>query len=171
MGNKEAKKYLDENGYVLNPEYTKWKEEMDVDVNWDTRKEAKEFIDRFLDEAKGDEEEETEEVEEEETEEEEVEEVEPEEDNAEPETAGTGKAVPSTMIKNLVEVVNDYVRTQYELSRDEKSEIINNMKVSVGDFSPDKKGLRVVATSRFTENGTDKKDVEIVLDVRTEKGV
>lgn len=79
--------------------------------------------------------------------------------------------ISSNLLKNLIDILRVYVMTEYELSEDEKDQIVDNMKVSLGQHSKGAlgKGPRFVATSFYNESEGQTTPVEITIEVITEK--
>lgn len=83
----------------------------------------------------------------------------------------TGEEVSGNLLKNLIDILHDYVNSEFMVSDDEKNQIINNMKIKLDKHNKGvwKKGPRFVATSEFVKDDTNKRDVEIGIEIVTEK--
>jgi len=81
------------------------------------------------------------------------------------------KKVSTNLLKNIIDVMKEYVTTEYDLSEDEKMQIINNMEISVEEHG---KGIltnspKFVATSKYNESEGKSTPVEITIEIVTEK--
>lgn len=82
------------------------------------------------------------------------------------------KKVSSNLLKNVIDVVKEYVSTEFtELSEDEKMQIINNMEIGVEENGKGvlKKSPRFVASSSYNEKEGKSTPVEITVELVTEK--
>jgi hypothetical protein len=81
------------------------------------------------------------------------------------------KKVSSNLLKNIIDVIKEYVITEYDLSEDEKMQIINNMEIGVEthDRGVLKNGPRFIATSKYNESEGKSTPVEINIEIVTEK--
>jgi len=81
------------------------------------------------------------------------------------------KKVSSTLLKNIIDVIKEYVITEYDLTEDEKMQIVNNMQIGIEEHDKGvlKKGPRFVATSKYDEGEGKSVPVEIVIEVITDK--
>ncbi len=166
MANKEAKQYLSEVADSL------IEEEEKTEVIEESTDNKSDYIDSVINEAPEDEVEGGEEEAELDIDAGEEEEAgeEPQEDLSPEPQEGVGASVPAGMIKNFVDIINDYVRSQYKITNEEKNEIIKNMQISVGEFEPENAGLKVVGNSMYVTGQKEKKPVEIVLEMVTTNG-
>lgn len=95
---------------------------------------------------------------------------EPSEETTEESGEESNGAISTGLMKNLIDIINEYVVSEYKLPDDAKSEIVKNMKVKVEqhdqgvvDNSP-----KFVAISYYTKDG-DKKNVKIEVPIITEE--
>jgi hypothetical protein len=81
------------------------------------------------------------------------------------------KKISSNLLKNLIDILRDYVSSEFDLSEDQKIQIINNMKISLEEHDRGviKKGPKFVATSTYNETEDKETQVEIVVEIVTEK--
>ncbi|MFW6272625.1 MAG: hypothetical protein ACOC2U_02455 [bacterium] len=81
------------------------------------------------------------------------------------------KQVSSNLLKNIIDVIKEYVATEYDLSEDEKMQIINNMEVGIEEHDSGvlKNGPRFIATSIYSESEGESVPVEIKVEITTEK--
>jgi len=81
------------------------------------------------------------------------------------------KKVSSNLLKNIIDVIKEYVVTEYDLSDDEKMQIINNMEIGIEEHDKGVvgKGPRFIATSNYNESEGESTPVEIVIEIVTEK--
>ena len=81
------------------------------------------------------------------------------------------KKVSSNFLKNIIDVIKEYVITEFDLSEDEKMQIINNMEIGVEEHNSGvlKNGPRFVASSKYNESEGEALPVEIVVEIVTEK--
>jgi len=81
------------------------------------------------------------------------------------------KKVSSNLLKNIIDVLKEYVLTEFDLSDDEKMQIINNLQIGVEEHNEGvlKNGPRFIATSNYDESEGEKVTVEIKIDIVTEK--
>jgi len=81
------------------------------------------------------------------------------------------KKVSSNLLKNIIDVIKEYVVTEFDLSEDEKMQIINNMEIGVErhDKGILKNSPRFLATSEYNESEGESTKVEIVIEIVTEK--
>lgn len=81
------------------------------------------------------------------------------------------KKVSSVLLKNIIDVIKEYIMTEYDLTEDEKMDIINNMEIGVEEHDRGilKKGPRFIATSNYDEGEGKKVPVEITVEIVTEK--
>jgi hypothetical protein len=81
------------------------------------------------------------------------------------------KKVSSNLLKNIIDVLKEYIVTEYDLTEDEKMQIINNMQIGVEEHDKGilKKGPRFVASSKYDEGEGKSIPVEIIIEVVTNK--
>ena len=81
------------------------------------------------------------------------------------------KKVSSNLLKNIIDVIKEYVVTEYDLTEDEKMQIINNMQIGVEEHDKGilKKGPRFIASSNYDEGEGKSVPVEIVIEIITDK--
>lgn len=81
------------------------------------------------------------------------------------------KKVSSNLLKNIIDVLKEYIVTEYDLTEDEKMQIINNMQIGVEEHDKGilKKGPRFVASSNYDEGEGKSVPVEIVIEIVTDK--
>jgi len=81
------------------------------------------------------------------------------------------KKVSSNLLKNIIDVLKEYIVTEYDLTEDEKMQIINNMQIGVEEHDKGilKKGPRFIATSNYDEGEGKSVPVEIVIEIVTDK--
>lgn len=81
------------------------------------------------------------------------------------------KQVSVQLTKNIIDIIRDYVVTEYDISEDEKSQILSNMKIGLEEHDKGvlKKGPKFVATSKYNETEDKEVPVEIVIEIVTEK--
>ena len=81
------------------------------------------------------------------------------------------KKVSSNLLKNIIDVLKEYIVTEYDLTEDEKMQIINNMHIGVEEHDRGilKKGPKFVAASSYDEGEGKSVPVEIVIEIVTEK--
>jgi len=81
------------------------------------------------------------------------------------------KKVSSNLLKNIIDVIKEYVVTEFDLSEDEKMQIINNMEIGVEKHDKGilKNSPRFLATSKYNESEGEATAVEIVIEIVTEK--
>jgi len=81
------------------------------------------------------------------------------------------KKVSSNLLKNIIDVLKEYIATEYDLTEDEKMQIINNMQIGVEEHDKGilKKGPRFIATSNYDEGEGKSVPVEIVIEIVTDK--
>lgn len=81
------------------------------------------------------------------------------------------KKVSSNLLKNVIDVIKEYIVTEFDLSEDEKMQVINNMEIGIETHD---RGVlngspKFVATSNYNETEGETVPVEIVLEISTEK--
>ena len=81
------------------------------------------------------------------------------------------KEVSVSLTKNIIDILREYVISEYDLSEDEKSQILNNMKIGLEEHDKGvlKNGPRFVASSVYSESEGDSTPVEITIEIVTEK--
>ena len=81
------------------------------------------------------------------------------------------KQVSANLTKNIIDIIRDYVISEYDISEDEKSQVLNNMKLGLEEHDKGvlKKGPKFVATSSYSESQGNEVPVEIVIEIVTEK--
>lgn len=81
------------------------------------------------------------------------------------------KKVSSNLLKNIIDVIKEYIVTEFDLSEDEKMQVINNMEIGVETHEKGvlKNSPRFVATSKYDESEGDAVPVEIMVEISTEK--
>jgi hypothetical protein len=81
------------------------------------------------------------------------------------------KQVSSNLIKNIIDVIKEYVVTEYDLSEDNKMDIINNMEIGVEEHDKGilKKGPRFIASSNYDGGEGKQIPVEIIIELVTQK--
>ncbi|MFW6174079.1 MAG: hypothetical protein ACOC5T_10070 [Elusimicrobiota bacterium] len=81
------------------------------------------------------------------------------------------KKVSSNLLKNIIDVIKEYIVTEFDLSEDEKMQIINNMEIGVETHEQGflKNSPKFVAISKYNESEGESVPVEIVIDIVTEK--
>lgn len=81
------------------------------------------------------------------------------------------KKISSNLLKNIIDVTKEYILTEYDLSEDEKMQIINNMQLGVEEHDRGilKKGPKFVIASTYDGGEGKKVPVEIVIEIVTEK--
>jgi hypothetical protein len=73
------------------------------------------------------------------------------------------KQVSGNLLKNLIDIIRDFVHSEYEtLSDDIKNQIINNMKISIEDSD---NGSKFVASSHYVEGEGEKTPIDITIDI------
>jgi len=76
------------------------------------------------------------------------------------------KQVSGNLLKNLIDILHDYIGSEFDLSDDAKTQIINNIKIGL---EKQEKGPRFIGTSYYLDGEGEKSPVEIVIDISTEK--
>ena len=81
------------------------------------------------------------------------------------------KKVSSNLLKNIIDVIKEYVVTEFDLSEDEKMQIINNMEIGVEEHGQGvlKNSPKFVASSKYNESEGESVPVEISIAIVTEK--
>jgi len=81
------------------------------------------------------------------------------------------KKVSSNLLKNIIDVIKEYVVTEFDLSEDEKMQVINNMEIGVESHDKGvlKGSPRFIATSTYNESEGESVPVEIFVEISTEK--
>lgn len=81
------------------------------------------------------------------------------------------KKVSSNLLKNIIDVIKEYIVTEFDLSEDEKMQVINNMEIGVEthDKGVLKNSPKFVATSNYNESEGESVPVEIMVNISTEK--
>jgi len=81
------------------------------------------------------------------------------------------KKVSTNLLKNIIDVVKEYVVTEFDLSEDEKMQIINNMEISVEEHGQGvlKNSPKFLASSKYNESEGESVPVEISIAIVTEK--
>lgn len=81
------------------------------------------------------------------------------------------KKVSSNLLKNVIDVLKEFIITEYDLTEDEKMQIVNNMKIEVESHDKGilKDGPKFVATSNYDEGEGKSVPVEITIEIVTEK--
>lgn len=81
------------------------------------------------------------------------------------------KKVSSNLLKNIIDVIKEYIITEFDLSEDEKMEVINNMEIGVETHEKGvlKGSPKFVASSKYNESEGDVVPVEIIVEISTEK--
>lgn len=81
------------------------------------------------------------------------------------------KKVSSTLLKNVIDILKEYILTEYDLSEDQKLQIVNNMDIGVEEHDKGilTKGPRFLASSYYDEGEGKKVPVEITVEIVTEK--
>lgn len=81
------------------------------------------------------------------------------------------KKVSTALLKNLIDIINDYVVTEYDISDTQKKQIVDNMKVAMEEHNKGvvKRGPRFMATSYYDASDTETEEVEISIEIVTEK--
>jgi len=81
------------------------------------------------------------------------------------------KKVSTNLLKNIIDVVKEYVVTEFDLSEDEKMQIINNMEISVEEHGQGvlKNSPKFLTTSNYNESEGETTPVEISIAIVTEK--
>jgi len=81
------------------------------------------------------------------------------------------KEVSVSLTKNIIDILREYVISEYDVSEDEKAQILNNMKIGLEEHDKGilKNGPRFIATSTYKEGEDDNVPVEIVIEIVTEK--
>ena len=81
------------------------------------------------------------------------------------------KKVSSNLLKNIIDVLKEYVVTEYDLSEDEKMQIINNMEIGVVEHGEGvlKNSPKFIASSKYNETEGNAVPVEITVSLVTEK--
>jgi hypothetical protein len=81
------------------------------------------------------------------------------------------RKVSSNLLKNIIDVLKEYIATEFDLTEDEKMQIINNMEIGVEDHDKGilNKGPRFIASSNYDQGEGKQVPVEIVIEIVTEK--
>lgn len=81
------------------------------------------------------------------------------------------KKVSSNLMKNIIDVIKEYVVTEFDLSEDEKMQIVNNMEIGVEPHGQGvlKDSPKFIALSKYNESEGESVPVEIVVSIVTEK--
>jgi hypothetical protein len=81
------------------------------------------------------------------------------------------KKVSSNLLKNIIDVLKEFIVTEYDLSEDAKMQIVNNMKIEIEshDKGVSKDGPKFIATSNYDEGEGKTVPVEIYVEIVTEK--
>jgi hypothetical protein len=81
------------------------------------------------------------------------------------------RKVSSNLLKNIIDILKEYIATEYDLTEDEKMQIINNMEIGVENHDKGilKNGPRFIASSNYDQGQGKSVPVEIVVEIVTEK--
>lgn len=81
------------------------------------------------------------------------------------------KKVSSNLLKNIIDVIKEYIVTEFDLSEDEKMQVINNMEIGVETHERGvlKNSPKFVANSNYNESEGESVPVEIMVEISTEK--
>jgi len=81
------------------------------------------------------------------------------------------KKVSTNLLKNVIDVIKEYVITEFDLSEDEKMQIINNMKINVEEHGKGvlKNSPKFLASSTYNESEGNSTPVAISIEIVTEK--
>jgi hypothetical protein len=80
------------------------------------------------------------------------------------------KQVSANLTKNIIDILREYVVSEYDISDDEKSQILNNLKISIEehDRGVGGKGPKFTASSFYSEGEGIKVPVELSIEIVTE---
>jgi len=76
------------------------------------------------------------------------------------------QGVSGNLLKNLIDILHDFVQSEFDLSDDAKGQIISNMKISMEDID---KGSKFVAESYYIEGENEKKPVSIDIGITSDQ--
>jgi hypothetical protein len=79
--------------------------------------------------------------------------------------------VSGNLLKNLIQLIGDYVNSEYMISDDEKKELIDNLKIRAESHNKGvwEKGPKFVATSIYKKDGKINQNIEILVEITTTK--